>query len=278
MILSYHPIIEGDENIICAGRAPDEGDRAAIARAAAVILPQGCGAALYNLARANCPHVFPNLDIRFSYPGKRGQITLFRELGVAHPPTELFGSLAEFDPHACAIRLPAVIKLDWGGEGQTVFRVCDPAALAAALARVGACESTGQGGFLAQQLIAGQHRSLRVTAIGARRIAYWRIQTAPERFGTSVAAGARIDHEADPHLQAAAVAVVDQFCRQTGLQLAGFDFLFDSQALQAGRVQPLLLEINYFFGRRGLGGSEAYYRVLRAEIDHWLLGLGLKQS
>jgi ribosomal protein S6--L-glutamate ligase len=35
----------------------------------------------------------------------------------------------------------------------------------------------------------------------------------------------------------------------------------------------MLLEINYFFGRRGLGGSEAYYKILLAEIQVWLAGV-----
>jgi len=32
----------------------------------------------------------------------------------------------------------------------------------------------------------------------------------------------------------------------------------------------LFLEINYFFGRKGLGGSEAYYKLLQQEIDRWI--------
>jgi ribosomal protein S6--L-glutamate ligase len=31
-----------------------------------------------------------------------------------------------------------------------------------------------------------------------------------------------------------------------------------------------MLEINYFFGRRGLGGSDAFYEILKSEIDNWL--------
>jgi len=38
---------------------------------------------------------------------------------------------------------------------------------------------------------------------------------------------------------------------------------------------PMLLEINYFFGRKGLGGSEAYYQILLAEIQSWIAGLDL---
>jgi ribosomal protein S6--L-glutamate ligase len=106
--------------------------------------------------------------------------------------------------------------------------------------------------------------------VGRRRIAYWRIQPDPDRFGASLAAGGRMDTDADPHLQAAARHVVDDLCRRTGLQLAGFDLFFDTRSLSQGRIEPLMLEINYFFGRAGLGGSEGYYRILEAEVSAWL--------
>ena len=107
MILSFHPIIEAHENIICAGRLPDDSDLSAIKRADAVILPQGCSEVLYRMARLNCPHVFPNLDVRFDFPGKRGQIQLFRKLGIEHPRTEIFQfgggvpSIPDADPVSC---------------------------------------------------------------------------------------------------------------------------------------------------------------------------------
>jgi ribosomal protein S6--L-glutamate ligase len=37
-----------------------------------------------------------------------------------------------------------------------------------------------------------------------------------------------------------------------------------------------MLEINYFFGRRGLGGSEPFYRIFTEEVDKWLKGLDLQ--
>jgi len=270
MILSFHPIIEADKNILCAGRLPDERDLAAIQRAEAVILPQGCSEALYRMARANCRHIFPNLDARFDYPGKCGQIRLFRELQVAHPTSELYASLAEFHGRPPALPLPVVVKLDWGGQGETVFKAADAQALALALARVAACETTGQKGFLVQQWIPDGGRSLRVTVIGRRRIAYWRVQPDPLRFGASLAAGASIDPDADPALQTAALAMVDDFCHRSGLQLAGFDLLFDTRRIEQGHIEPLMLEINYFFGRAGLGGSEGYYRILEEEVSAWL--------
>ena len=98
-------------------------------------------------------------------------------------------------------------------------------------------------------------------------------QTQP--LGTGGDGGARIDTAYGPDLQQAAIAVVEQVGRQTGLQLAGFDFIFNQGDLERGIIRPLMLEINYFFGRTGLGGSQAYYRILESEIDKWLAANGL---
>jgi ribosomal protein S6--L-glutamate ligase len=272
MILSYHPIIEADRNIICAGRAPAAADLSAIRQADAVILPQGCSEALYRMARANCPRVFPNLDVRFDHPGKRGQIQLFAQLDIAHPPTRSYPCVAAFHQAHDPIEYPVVIKLDWGGQGDTVFKADHREDLDQALRQAAASEASGQCGFLVQQYIPCGQSSLRVVAIGARLISYWRRQETPGRFGTSVAGGARIDHEADPGRQAAGRLVTADFCRRTGLQLAGFDFIFRADD---PRPAPLMLEINYYFGRSGLGGSQAYYRLLAEEVDAWLAGLGL---
>jgi ribosomal protein S6--L-glutamate ligase len=275
MILSYHPIIAAERNIICAGRPPNERDRKAIRRAAAVILPQGCPEALYRMARGNCTHVFPNLDVRFDAPGKIGQTGLFVRLGVAHPKTRCYGSLAEFEAGPKPVDFPLVVKFDWGGQGDTVFKATRPRELADALQKAAAFEASGQFGFLIQPYVPCGQRSLRVVIIGSRILSYWRLQPRMGAFGTSVAGGARIDHGADPDLQAAGRAVVAGFCARTGLQLAGFDFIFGATERPQGRPTPLLLEINYYFGRTGLGGSQGFYAILAQEVDAWLARLGL---
>lgn len=271
MIVSFHPIIVADRNILCAGRLPDETDLAAIRGAAAVILPQGCSEALYRMARENCALVFPNFDVRFDYPGKRGQVRLFRQLKISHPQTRLFDSLADYQANHRGVVFPCVLKLDWGGQGETVYFVEDQVVLDEILyTKVAACEKTGQCGFLIQQFIPSGGRSLRVVVIGTFMLSYWRIQPNGRCFGTSVAHGARIDHDSDPELQYAAKRVVENFCGRTGLQMAGFDFIFSSCGSERARPEPLLLEINYFFGRTGLGGSAAYYRILESEVAGWL--------
>jgi len=275
MILSFHPIIEAHHNILCAGREPGDGDLAAIRQAAAVILPQGCSEALYRMARHNCPHVFPNLDVRFDFPGKRGQIQLFDHLRMDYPVTESYGSVAGYHQGKSTISFPAVVKFDWGGQGETVFKVSNAAEMDGVLQRAGEFEATGQYGFIIQTFIPGRGRSLRVAAVGSRFISYWRLQPEDMEFGTSVSHGAAIDHSSDLHLQEVARAAAQCFCHQTGLQLAGFDFIFNETASDQEIIQPLLLEINYFFGRSGLGGSERYYDLVTEEVDKWLAGLSL---
>jgi ribosomal protein S6--L-glutamate ligase len=112
-----------------------------------------------------------------------------------------------------------------------------------------------------------------VVVIGRQYRSYWRIQPEPETFQVSVAQGARIDAHADPHLQALAIRELKRFNRMTGINLAGFDFLFSSDAHPP---TPLFLEINYFFGRTGLGGTDAFYKILTAEIHDWLATHGLR--
>jgi ribosomal protein S6--L-glutamate ligase len=273
MILSFHPCYVADENRICAERPPGEADLDRIRAAAAVVLPQGCKPELYTLAREHAAHVFPNYEARFDYPGKTGQIRLFQELQVPHPTTRLYrtpGAVlapGEAAHIATEIGYPLVFKLDFGGEGDTVARIEDPHHLHNHVKTV---TTQYQGPCLVQAYIPAGQRSLRVVVIGRRLISYWRINTSEDRFGTSAGKGARIDHEADPHLQHLAREATRDFCHHSKINLAGFDLLFTSSA-----TRPLFLEINHYFGRRGLGGSDAFYAVLTAEIDHWLARLPL---
>ncbi|MBC2711429.1 MAG: glutathione synthase [Desulfosarcina sp.] len=278
MILSFHPCFEADANILCAGRVPDERDLAAIRIASAVILPQGCREDLHRMARENCANVFPDYDARFEYPGKTGQARLFQALGAPCPRTWVFDDMAHFRRQkgsVSAMSFPLVFKLDWGGEGDTVFLLQSNEDLERTLEKAERFENCGQRGFVLQALVPGSHRTLRVAVIGQTLLAYWRVQDAPMDFGTSVAKGARIDADSDPDLRQKAMALTRGFCRQTRINLAGFDLIFDESKNTKKAPQPLFLEINYFFGRTGLGGSEHFYAMLEAEINKWLVGLGL---
>jgi len=231
---------------------------------------------LYEMARGNCANVFPNYDAKFKYPGKTGQIKLFRKFKICHPSTEIYPDVASFqikyDRQSCSLtrRYPFVFKLNWGGEGDTVYLVNSSEYLKKILNQTAEFEKSGQSGFLLQTYIPSNNRTLRVVAVGQRLISYWRIQHNTANFHASLSKGAAIDSESEPGLQQKAVAVVKELCQKTGINLAGFDVIFSAED---GDPNPMLLEINYFFGRKGLGGSEAYYRILQAEIQAWLDGI-----
>ncbi len=278
MILSFHPCFEADKNIICAGRQPGPGDLAAVKTSEAVILPQGCYESLYEMARNNCPNVFPNFDVRFKYPGKIGQTQLFQEINTNYPKTEIFLDVKSFHKHyeKSSGKVPFgfrfVFKFNQGGEGSNVYLIKSYAELQDVLKLAENYEKTGQTGFLIQEYIPSQNRALRVVVIGQKIMSYWRIQKSKEIFCSSLAKGAVIDRDSDPFLQETAAKAVKNFCDKTGINLAGFDLLFSTEP---EINEPLFLEINYFFGRKGLGGSEKFYELLIAEIKRWLRGLGL---
>lgn len=279
MVVSFHPMLRGDLNFLCAGRPPTREEIAAMRAAHAVLLPQGCPAPLYAAARRACLRLFPDYDARFRYPGKIGQIALFRALRLPHPQTFVFRSVAEFfetpDIPSPTRRHPLVFKCDWGGEGETVFLLSSRKQLATRLGWAERLEAAGQRGFLLQEFIPCGGRSLRVVVIGDRRIAYWRIQENASEFRASLAAGARLDRRSDPALRKRGVELVSRLCRRTGVNLAGIDLIFDERD---NPPAPLLLEINYRFGRTGIGGAAAFYRLLREAARRWLQTIRVEEA
>ena len=278
MILSFHPNIVADKNRLCAGRSPDSDDLAAICMAKAVILPQGASETLYRMCRKHCPNVFPNYDVRYDFPGKLGQTRLFEGRGARFPRTYCFQTVSSYynhlgkDADISPLGFPCVFKFDRGGEGEGVFLLKEAAALRKALEKAKVGEKSGQKGFLLQQYIPSGGRSLRVVVIGDQLYSYWRRRGDRSEFLANLKAGGAIDHESDPGLQQAGRAAVKDFCSKTGINLAGFDLIFSESEKMP---EPYFLEINYFFGRRGLGGSHAYYELLSSAISKWLERIGL---
>jgi len=275
MVLSFHPNIVADKNILCAGRLPNDGDKAAVLEAKAVILPQGPGEGLYRICRKHCAHVFPNYDARFDYPGKLEQARLFQKIHAPFPETYLFRTVSDFRSNhgdTGPLKQPCIYKSDWGGEGSQVFFVGSVADLEQRLSKAEKLEKGGQKGFLLQELIHHGGRSLRVVVIGTRLYSYWRRQRDASTPLVNIRTGAVIDHTSDSHLQDAGKEAVQGVCSATGINLAGFDLLFPSDR---ENPSPRFLEINYFFGRRGLGGSEKYYQLMDSAVAKWLESIGL---
>jgi ribosomal protein S6--L-glutamate ligase len=275
MILSFHPLISADKNILCAGRDPQNQDLEAIKRADAIILPLGCKKTLYDLVRENCRYVFPNYDMRFDFPGKLGQIELFRKMEANHPDTKFFCDLKSFEcqynlsKKKWPMNFPFVSKFDWGGEGETVFLNRTISDFLSFIEMAHRYENTGQKGFLIQEWIPTAFKSLRTVVVGEQLISYWRIQKCRNQFKASLSSGAVINYQSDPELIEKAESDLRLFLQKTKINLAGFDFLFSPLS-----PKPYFIEINYFFGRKGLGGSEKFYMMLIKEINQWLKSLG----
>ncbi|MBW1979950.1 MAG: glutathione synthase [Deltaproteobacteria bacterium] len=273
MILSFHPIIKADINVIVAGRPPNKQEKQLIQKAEAILLPQGVRADLYQLCTAHCRRVFPNYDFRFTHPGKIGDISLFNKYDMPHPKTFVFPCVRNYlkryppDKNRFPFSFPFIVKANLSGEGRLVFKVRHGRDLEKILGDFEKMERYDRAGFIAQEWVPHGGRDLRVVVLHDEFVSYWRVQQKQDEFRTNLAAGAIIDRSSDPHLQQRAVAVVRSFCRQSRINLAGIDLMYNSQEQEA---QPLFTEINYWFGRRVFGSSHAYYQRLKTAVQRWL--------
>lgn len=268
-VLSMHPVIAGDTFYWDRG-VRDQELLAAIENAGAIILPQTVEKELYFLCTGICPNVFPNYDLRFKWEGKMGDTFAFWSFGMKHPLTLVFPRvetlLGEHQHMEHTVpRLPGypfVLKGTHGGEGKQVWLIKDAADLEAKLQVLLQYELHGNSGFVIQEFLPGLERDLRVVVIGEQIFSYWRNARG---FLHNVARGGEIDCESDQDLQEAGCNKVKGFCLQAGINLAAFDLVFP-----LGEDEPLFLEINYTFGRTGLGGSEKFYSILQEAVQQWL--------
>ena len=273
MILSFHPCIDADVNVIVAGRAPGSDEKTLIKRADAVILPQGSRQDLYELCRSYCKRVFPNYDHRFSHPGKVGDTLLFGTAGTPHPQTFTFDHVEDYQKRfplekaRFPFPFPFILKGNYGGEGNLVFKIRHTGQLQVTLEQLKAMERSSMQGFITQQWIDNGGRDVRVVVLHDQLLSYWRVQNNPQEFLTNLSAGGIIDLHSHPDLLMKAEKAVHRFCQQTGINLAGIDLIFDQNDTAK---QPLFLEINYWFGRRFFGSSESYYIILKEAIKRWL--------
>ncbi len=274
MIISFHPCIDADVNVIIAGRAPSPEEESLVKQADAIILPQGVRQDLYDLCRSNCERVFPDYYHRFQHPGKIGDILLFRRLGIPHPMTRIFHNVSHYrqlfppEKERFPFTFPFILKGNFSGEGHMVFRIVESAQLHAILGQLSGMEKSGSQGFIAQQWINHGGRDVRVVVLYDQLVSYWRVQNDPKQFLTNLSAGGVIDRKSNPHLLKKAEAIVHDFCRSTGINLAGIDLMFNEND---NGCQPLLVEINYWFGRKFFGSSQAFYGQLKKAVRRWLM-------
>ncbi|MBN1102056.1 MAG: hypothetical protein JXL84_01440 [Deltaproteobacteria bacterium] len=274
MILSFHPCFAADAQIILGDREITREDLSLIEDAEAILLPQGCPVTLYR-AVETCPGVvFPNYDMRFRYTGKRGQSVLFERMGWPHPATMRWGSVRDFRdylrhsgdlPH----RMPFFLKRDLSHEGTGVYLIGEMTRIEFVLREIERC---GDSGFISQDCIPCDGNVLRVVILGRKALSYWKRPERADELVISAGRNAWIDTQWREDLQEKGRAEALRFSEESGINLAAMDFVF-STADPAPR--PLILEINYYFGRRGLGGSLRYYRLLYDAIHEWLIEQGI---
>lgn len=277
MILSFHPCFDADIQMILGDRRVDSDILRHIEKADAIILPQACTQNLYDACIASSAQVFPNYEARIQYPGKIGQSRLFRDLDLPHPKTLPWESVKQFkndDPDLKGIshEIPFLIKEDQRHEAEGIFVVEDRKGLKEALDQLALRERSSIQGFVTQDYIPCEGNVLRAIIIGKRILTYWKRPDEPGQKITTISRGAIIDAEWQPDLQKKGRASARKLMEKTGVNLAAIDFVFPSADQDPG---PLFLEINYYFGRRGLGGTENYYRLLYEAIQNWLAEIGI---
>jgi ribosomal protein S6--L-glutamate ligase len=119
-----------------------------------------------------------------------------------------------------------------------------------------------------QELVPTDGRDLRVIILGSWRDAFWRVGP-PGEFRANLSRGGRIVRDQDPQALAAALNLAEHLAKAVGLDVAAVDMLMHPQR------GPLLLEINHYFGREALGGSEAFLRLYLQQVQSWLESQGL---
>ena len=270
MILSFHPCFVADHQIIMGDRRLNSDNLASINEAGAIILPQSCSSELFRACKNSAAYLFPSYETRFEYPGKTGQSLLFKKAGLPQPETARWHSVEEFAeacrksfPHG----MPFLLKEDKSHEAHGVHVIEDNRAYEMVLERLRRIERSGAGAFISQEMIPAEGNVLRVVIIGRKTFSYWKRPESNRQVITTLSRGARIDNTWRTDLQEKGREEAGKLSALTGLNLAAVDFIFP---LAQANPQPLFLEINYYFGRRGLGGSLNYYRLLFEAIKEWL--------
>lgn len=228
--------------------------------AAGVLLPEYLTPTRYASITRHAREWFPRLEGRFQSYGKTRQIVLFRRLGTRHPESLLFESpsrlLSFFLQDASPWGYPLVLKGDKGGGGSRVFPIRKAEDLARYTKRLPDNEPA-----LIQRWVKHGGKDLRVVIYGDHAVSYFRVGDG--NFYNNVCRGGKIDHDGWPELQEKGVRAVRQFCREAKIDVAGFDLMFPDGG------DPVFIEINFHFGKKGLGGTEAHRLYLRKAIENW---------
>jgi ribosomal protein S6--L-glutamate ligase len=229
-------------------------------RAAGVLLPNYVAPWRYRTIVRHCRSWFPRLDAQFNYCGKTRQTVLFRAMEVRQAESRVFECpetlLTQVRETGIPWDFPFVLKGDMGGGGSSVFPIRSVSDLLRDLQGLPTDKP-----LLIQKWVEHGGMDLRVVVYGARALSYFRIGDG--RFYNNICRGGRIDHRIHPDLQARGVEAVRRFCLRAEIDVAGFDLMFPDSG------EPVFVEINFHFGRKGLGGTKGHRRYIEEAVWEW---------
>lgn len=270
MILSFHPCITTDHQIILGHRQPDSSDEPYISRAEVIILPQTCSEKLFNMCARSNAALFPDYRTRFNYAGKVGQSILFKQEGFPHPVTlqwnstaHFMGAVSESVPHD----FPFLLKEDRKHEAEGIHVIKNQNDIELSLNKMTRNSCGGKAPFISQEYIHAEGNALRVVIIEDSFISYWKRPGVSGQEISTISNGAKIDTEWRPDLREKGIVMARRLSGKTGINLAAVDFIFN---LSDPDPEPMFLEINYSFGRTGLGGTFNYYKLLFKAVTAWM--------
>jgi len=273
MIVSFHPRFKGDVNLRLTPKGGFTSKEAeTITEARAIIVTQYIKAHQYKFCMARCSNIFPNYANRFGFEGKYGNTQLFRMFSAPHPETVCYESVEDFETRHFTnqeplMPFPFVLKGDRGGGGWAVFLVRNRHELIERLETLADTYLHATKRFISQAFIPHGGSDLRVVVIGKMIKTYWRCQHKPGEFRNNVGRGAVINYNLDSKLTREGINCVQKFSSKTGINLAAFDVLFDKEQPEP---KPLFSEINFLFGRKGLGGSAPFHELLYQAVQRWI--------
>ena len=258
--VSFNPEIKLEENLSIFSSLYDPLVHRLLQKAAGVLLPSYVPPWRYRRITRLAQDWFPRLGTQFDCVGKSRQIELFRRLEVRHPETLLFKNpshlLGYFNQWDSPWGYPLVLKGDTGGGGSRVYPIYEPDQVRQHAAKLPAREPA-----LLQRWVDHRGRDLRVVAYGEQLVSYFRIGDG--QFYNNICRGGQIDYELRPDQQATGVRAVRDLCRRAQIDIAGFDLMFPDQGT------PVFVEINYHFGRKGLGGTPGHRQYVRQAVKDW---------
>jgi ribosomal protein S6--L-glutamate ligase len=259
--VSFYPQVPMEENLPVFQPLDAPEVRELLSKAAGVVVPRYILPPRYEAIARLAGRCFPSLRPKHVYGGKSRQIELFRKLGIRHPESLLFGNsselLSHFTLHGVPWEYPVVLKGDLGGGGSGVFPIYEPDDLSRQIRKI-----PPQQRVLLQRWVEHGGRDLRVVTYGPDiAVSYFRVGDG--QFYNNVCRGGRMDHNGWPEQQAKGIEASRALCRRAKIDIAGFDLMFPDEG------EPVFVEINFNFGRKGLGGVAGHRKYELEAIMKW---------